>query len=103
MPYGMDPILGDPFLQLPEVVAAIALLKVVARVDSGESRPARIDNPRHSCVPSDTYLIDDEIGNQIDLLLDTGEEGTDLSTVVDFCSGEVQVIRQGVESCYEHV
>jgi tRNA threonylcarbamoyl adenosine modification protein (Sua5/YciO/YrdC/YwlC family) len=47
---------------------------------------------------SEAYLIDDEIGNQIELLLDTGEAGTALTTVVDFTSGESQVIRQGAEA-----
>jgi tRNA threonylcarbamoyl adenosine modification protein (Sua5/YciO/YrdC/YwlC family) len=46
---------------------------------------------------SEAYLIDDEIGNQIDLLLDTGEMGSALTTVVDFCSGESVVLRQGQE------
>lgn len=45
----------------------------------------------------EAYLIDDAMGNRIDLLLDTGESGTDVSTVVDFCSGEAVVLRQGVE------
>jgi tRNA threonylcarbamoyl adenosine modification protein (Sua5/YciO/YrdC/YwlC family) len=45
----------------------------------------------------EAYQIDEEIGGQIDFLLDTGEAGVDASTVVDFCTGAAQVIRQGVE------
>lgn len=43
------------------------------------------------------YDIHEAIGREIDWLLDTGESITVLTTVVDFCSGESRVIRQGGE------
>lgn len=46
---------------------------------------------------AEAYLVDECIGNQIDLLLDTGEGGVEQSTVVKFDQGVVQIIRQGIE------
>lgn len=51
----------------------------------------------HDEVLNEAYRIDEELGGQIDVLLDTGECETRVTTVVDFCSGEAEVVREGSE------
>ena len=40
-------------------------------------------------------LIDEKYGERVDLIIDGGEGGTELSTVVSCIDGELEIVRQG--------
>ena len=43
----------------------------------------------------DGWQVQDEIGDQLDAVLDSGDCGVEPTTVVDFTSGEAVITRRG--------
>ena len=54
------------------------------RILPGESEPM-----------SEGWLVKDELDHQVDLVIDSGECGTEPTTVVDFSDGQAEVVRIG--------
>ena len=40
-------------------------------------------------------LIDEKLGNDVDLVIDAGIGGTEYSTIIDCTQGDAEIIRQG--------
>lgn len=51
--------------------------------------------PGHSEPLSDGWQISEELGHAVDIVLDSGECGTEPTTVIDFSSGAPEVVRVG--------
>lgn len=51
--------------------------------------------PDHEEPMTDGWLVNDELGHLVDVVLDTGECGTEPTTIVDLSSGEAEVLRYG--------
>lgn len=51
--------------------------------------------PGHSEPLSDGWQITEEVGHAVDIVLDSGECGTEPTTVIDFSSGAPEVVRVG--------
>ena len=51
--------------------------------------------PGESAPMSEGWLVKDELDHQVDLVIDSGECGTEPTTVVDFSDGQAEVVRIG--------
>ena len=51
--------------------------------------------PSESEPMSEGWLVKDELDHQVDLVIDSGECGTEPTTVVDFSDGQAEVVRIG--------
>ena len=51
--------------------------------------------PGESEPMSEGWLVKDELDHQVDLVIDSGECGTEPTTVVDFSDGQAEVVRIG--------
>lgn len=51
--------------------------------------------PGESEPMSEGWLVKDELDHQVDLVIDSGECGTEPTTVVDFSDGQAEVVRVG--------
>jgi tRNA A37 threonylcarbamoyladenosine synthetase subunit TsaC/SUA5/YrdC len=41
------------------------------------------------------WQIDDQLGDAVDAVIDSGECGTEPTTVIDFSSGKPEILRRG--------
>jgi tRNA threonylcarbamoyl adenosine modification protein (Sua5/YciO/YrdC/YwlC family) len=78
-------------VRVPEHVTALALLEALNEpiVSSTLILPGQ-DTPM-----VDGWQVQDEIGDQLDAVLDSGDCGVEPTTVVDFTSGEAVITRRG--------
>jgi len=51
--------------------------------------------PEHSEPMSDGWLVNDEIGHAVDAVVDSGDCGTEPTTVIDLTGDEVVIVRRG--------
>ncbi|WP_029089834.1 L-threonylcarbamoyladenylate synthase [Brevibacterium album] len=51
--------------------------------------------PGHTDAMTDSLAVSDEIGNDVDLIVDSGEPGTEPTSVIDFTEGAAIVRREG--------
>jgi len=51
--------------------------------------------PGHDLPLSDADVIEEEIGNDIDLIVDGGTTGIEPTTVIDLSGGSIEVLRKG--------
>lgn len=51
--------------------------------------------PGHDMPEADPEVIRDELGKQIELVIDGGIIGTEETTVIDLSAGDVEIVRQG--------
>lgn len=78
-------------LRVPDSVIALLLLEELA--EPMLTTTLRLPGEEYPLTEADE--IERRIGNQIDLILDGGPCGLDVTTIVDFTGGEPQVVRPG--------
>lgn len=78
-------------VRIPDHVTALALLN-----ELGEPlMSSTLLLPRHDEPMSDGWTVNDEIGHALDAVLDSGDCGTEPTTVIDLTGDEVEIIRRG--------
>lgn len=78
-------------MRIPDHVTALALLN-----ELGEPlMSSTLLLPGHDEPMSDGWTVNDEIGHALDAVLDSGDCGTEPTTVIDLTGDEVEIIRRG--------
>ena len=78
-------------VRIPDHVTALALLN-----ELGEPlMSSTLLLPGHDEPMSDGWTVNDEIGHALDAVLDSGDCGTEPTTVIDLTGDEVEIIRRG--------
>lgn len=78
-------------VRIPDHVTALALLN-----ELGEPlMSSTLLLPGHDDPMSDGWTVNDEIGHALDAVLDSGDCGTEPTTVIDLTGDEVEIIRRG--------
>ena len=78
-------------VRIPDHVTALALLN-----ELGEPlMSSTLLLPGHDEPMSDGWTVNDEIGHALDAVLDSGDCGTEPTTVIDLTGDEVDIIRRG--------
>ncbi len=78
-------------VRIPDHVTALALLH-----ELGEPlMSSTLLLPGHDEPMSDGWTVNDEIGHALDAVLDSGDCGTEPTTVIDLTGDEVEIIRRG--------
>lgn len=78
-------------VRIPDHITALALLN-----ELGEPlMSSTLLLPGHDEPMSDGWTVNDEIGHALDAVLDSGDCGTEPTTVIDLTGDEVEIIRRG--------
>lgn len=78
-------------VRIPQHVTALALLH-----ELGEPlMSSTLLLPEHDGPMSDGWTVNDEIGQALDAVLDSGDCGTEPTTVIDLTGDEVVIVRRG--------
>ena len=74
-----------------------AIIREIARILDAPIMTTTLPYEEHEEIEyyTDPELIDEKFGNLVDLVIDGGIGGTELSTVVDCTGGEAEIVRQG--------
>lgn len=78
-------------VRIPDHVTACALLDALGEPLMSSS----LILPGHEDAFTDGWSVQDELGHQLDAVLDSGDAGLGPTTVVDFTGDEIEVLRVG--------
>ena len=74
-----------------------AIIQEIARILDAPIMTTTLPHDDHEDIEysTDPELIDEKFGDLVDLIIDGGIGGTELSTIVNCTNEEIEVVRQG--------